>query len=103
QLRDLLTLLRTMGIEVQQADRAFTLAPGWPPKKKMDAAKGAEKVDKAEKPDLTFPAGSFVIRLDQPYSRLADALLDTQYVLGKEQVYDDTGWTLPYTRNVVDL
>ncbi|HEY0780929.1 MAG TPA: hypothetical protein VGE98_00630, partial [Thermoanaerobaculia bacterium] len=113
QLRDLLTLLRTMGIEVHQADRAFTLAPGWPPKKKADAAaRGTEKEGdkkdgekgekdaKAKKDELTFPAGSFVIRLDQPYSRMADALLDTQYVLAKEQVYDDTGWSLPYSRNV---
>ena len=26
-----------------------------------------------------FPAGSYVIRMDQPYSRVADALLDYQY------------------------
>ncbi len=27
----------------------------------------------------TFPAGSYVIRMDQPYSRIADALLDRQF------------------------
>src|SRR5437879_4542742 len=27
----------------------------------------------------TFPAGSYIIRMDQPYSRIADALLDYQY------------------------
>ena len=107
QLRDLLQLLQSEGIEVQQTERAATLAPGWPPRKpekpagKADAGKSEVAKDAAKAPpDLPFPAGSFVIRMDQPYSRLADTLLDTQYVLGKEQVYDDTGWTLPYTKNV---
>jgi hypothetical protein len=36
-----------------------------------------------------------VIRLDQPYSRLADMLLDTQwYNVTDTRPYDDTGWTL---------
>ena len=26
-----------------------------------------------------FPAGSYIIRMDQPYSRIADALLDYQF------------------------
>ncbi len=125
QLRDLLNLLRDMGIEVQRTDQAATVEPGWPPKKK-DQAKDAAAVEKdgnADKmvdgkdakkddkklvaPDATkdkgavaLPAGSFVIRMDQPYSRLADTLLDTQYVLGQERVYDDTGWTLGLTKNV---
>jgi hypothetical protein len=38
--------------------------------------------------------------MDQPYSRLADTLLDVQYVRGEEKVYDDTGWTLGYLKNV---
>jgi hypothetical protein len=116
QLRDLLNLLRTMGIEIQQSDQAFTVKPGWPPKKPEDApaAKGDKGGGKSERADakpsgkdakpenekIAFPAGSFIIRMDQPYSRLADTLLDTQYVLGQERVYDDTGWTLGYTKNV---
>jgi hypothetical protein len=43
----------------------------------------------------TLPAGSFVIRLDQPYSRVADALLDKQYWAPddpQKHPYDDTGW-----------
>ena len=43
----------------------------------------------------TFPAGSWVIRMDQPYSRIADALLDRQYWSPddpQKQPYDDTGW-----------
>jgi hypothetical protein len=45
-----------------------------------------------------FPAGSYIIRLDQPYSRIADALLDYQYWAPNDpqaNPYDDTGWTFP--------
>jgi len=73
QLRDLMSLLRTHGIEVNVADDALP---------------------------NTFTKGSFVIRMDQPYSRLADAMLDTQYVRSDERVYDDTGWTLGYLKNL---
>ena len=49
---------------------------------------------------MKFAKGSYIIRMDQPYSRLADTLLDVQYVRGDEKVYDDTGWTLGYLKNV---
>ncbi|HSA56890.1 MAG TPA: hypothetical protein VLE53_14360, partial [Gemmatimonadaceae bacterium] len=45
-----------------------------------------------------FPAGSYVVRMDQPYSRIADALLDYQYWAPNDpqrNPYDDTGWTFP--------
>jgi hypothetical protein len=45
--------------------------------------------------DQLLPAGSFVIRMDQPYSRAADALLDRQYWAPddpQKRPYDDTGW-----------
>jgi hypothetical protein len=45
-----------------------------------------------------FPAGSYIIRMDQPYSRIADALLDYQYWAPTDpqrRPYDDTGWTFP--------
>jgi hypothetical protein len=45
-----------------------------------------------------FPAGSYIIRMDQPYSRIADALLDYQYWSPNDpqrSPYDDTGWTFP--------
>jgi hypothetical protein len=45
-----------------------------------------------------FPAGSYVIRMDQPYSRIADALLDRQYWAPNDPQktpYDDTGWSFP--------
>ena len=44
----------------------------------------------------TFPAGSIVIRMDQPYSRIADALLDRQFWAPddpQKHPYDDTGWS----------
>ncbi len=44
----------------------------------------------------TFPAGSWIIRMDQPYSRIADALLDRQYWSPEDpqkHPYDDTGWS----------
>jgi hypothetical protein len=43
----------------------------------------------------TFPAGSWVIRMDQPFSRIADALLDRQYWSPddpQKTPYDDTAW-----------
>jgi len=48
-----------------------------------------------------FSAGSYVIRMDQPYSRCADMLLDIQYYNPKDpKPYDDTGWTLGPLFNV---
>ncbi len=45
-----------------------------------------------------FPAGSYIVRMDQPYSRIADTLLDYQYWAPNDpqtRPYDDTGWTFP--------
>ena len=45
-----------------------------------------------------FPAGSYIIRMDQPYARAADGLLDYQFWAPNDpqrQPYDDTGWTYP--------
>ena len=39
--------------------------------------------------------------MDQPYSRMADMLLDTQYYnVNDPRPYDDTGWTMGAMRNV---
>lgn len=89
QVRDLLALLERQRIEVHQADEAFSITANWPP------ASGEKKPE-----PLTFPKGSYIVRMDQPYSRLADTLLDVQYVRGEERVYDDTGWTLGLLKNV---
>jgi hypothetical protein len=48
-----------------------------------------------------FAPGSYVVRMDQPYSRMADMLLDTQYFsVSDPRPYDDTGWTLGALKNV---
>src|SRR5205823_12966281 len=60
----------------------------------------------AEKPKpepRTFPAGTYVVRMDQPYSRIADTLLDYQYWAANDpqkNIYDDTGWTFGELGNV---
>jgi dipeptidyl aminopeptidase/acylaminoacyl peptidase len=49
-------------------------------------------------------AGSYVVRMDQPYSRMVDMMLDTQYYSTADpRPYDDTGWTFGPLRNVVTL
>jgi hypothetical protein len=69
------------------------------PKKPDDAKPGddaAKKDTKPAKQRRTFAAGSVVVRMDQPYSRVADALLDRQYWAPSDpqkHPYDDTGWT----------
>ena len=70
------------------------------PPRTAAAAKPAEK----PKPEpRTFPAGSYVLRMDQPYSRIADTLLDYQYWAANDpqkSIYDDTGWTFGELGNV---
>jgi hypothetical protein len=74
---DLVNLLKMQGCEVHKSDREI------------------------ETKDGKFPAGSYVVRMDQPYSRMADMLLDTQYYnVNDPRPYDDTGWTLGPLRNV---
>jgi hypothetical protein len=104
QLMDLMSLLQLHGIEVQVADEGFTpaAAPAAAPAP-ASAKAPAPAPAPAKKPEPIVPLftkGAFVVRMDQPYSRLADAILDVQYVRGDEEVYDDTGWTLGYLKNV---
>src|SRR5207249_5939554 len=43
----------------------------------------------------TFPAGSFIVKRDQPYGRLAKILLEKQvYPDPSLRTYDDTAWTM---------
>ena len=77
QAARLLRLLQAQGVEIHKADKAF-------------------KVGETE-----YPTGSYVVRMDQPYSRMADMLLDTQYFNTSEaRPYDDVGWTLGPLFNV---
>jgi hypothetical protein len=97
QLRDLMTLLRTHGVEINVADEPFTMKTNWPP---AVPPKEGDEAKKEEPKAITFAKGSYIVRMDQPYSRLADTMLDVQFVRAEERVYDDTGWTLGYLKNV---
>jgi len=98
---ELLRVLQRQGVELSRARAPFTVAV--PVRKKAkdrekDAKEGDAK-DKPKKPALEtrpMPAGSYVVRMDQPYSRIADMLLDYQYWSPNDPQktpYDDTGWT----------
>jgi zinc carboxypeptidase len=94
---ELLRVLQKQDVEISRATAAFTVT--LPAKKAKKPAKGEEsketKKDAAPTP-REFPAGSYIVRMDQPYSRIADALLDYQYWSPEDPQktpYDDTGWT----------
>jgi hypothetical protein len=107
-LHDLLTVLRKHGVEVHVSDGPFTVerrpsrpsGAGTATTATATAATPSKPTGETPVAPLRFPRGSFIVRMDQPYSRLADALLDVQYVRSDERVYDDTGWTLAYLKNV---
>ncbi len=45
--------------------------------------------------DATYPAGTFIVKRDQPYGRLAKILLEKQEFPDPAlTTYDDTGWTM---------
>lgn len=74
---DMVNLLRLMGVEIHTANKEIAIK------------------------DQKYPAGSYVVRMDQPYSRMADMMMDTQYYnVNDPRPYDDTGWTLGALRNV---
>ncbi len=90
----LLRVLQRQHVEISRASTAFTV-------NLADADSGRKAAsDKNHKPvnrTRRFPAGSYVVRMDQPYSRIADTLLDRQYWSPKDpqqHPYDDTGWTM---------
>jgi hypothetical protein len=48
-----------------------------------------------------FPAGSYIVKLNQPYGRLAKTLLEKQtYPDPQLQTYDDSAWTMGLANNV---
>ncbi len=64
-------LLRTQGIEVGRTTADVTLKEG------------------------KFPAGSYIVKRDQPYGRLAKILLEKQvFPDNKLRTYDDSAWTM---------
>jgi hypothetical protein len=103
QARDLLGLLQAHGVEVHRTTLDASVVDDWPPKRKNDEDEDESDDEKKseEKTPVEIPAGSWIVRMDQPYSRLADMLLDTQYYRPDDsRPYDDTGWTFGYAKNV---
>jgi hypothetical protein len=55
---------------------------------------------------VTYPVGSYIIKRDQPYGRLAKNLLEKQqYPDARLQTYDDSGWStgLAFNIDVVEV
>ena len=80
RVAQLVARLLSLGIEVQRASAAFTVKEG------------------------SFPAGTYVVRLDQPYRNYAVDLLTPQfYPKDAGEPYDDVSWALPahYHLNVI--
>jgi hypothetical protein len=121
---DMLKILQKQGVEISRATADFTVTlPAKRARPRTDTATStasAEREASAERnggpsaqegregsgqkaestgpTTRTFPAGSYIVRMDQPYSRIADALLDYQYWSPNDPQrtpYDDTGWTFP--------
>jgi hypothetical protein len=103
---ELMRVLQKQRVEISRATAPFTVnvrkvAPAAPAGNGNGGGRGAGRGGGA--PTVTmeakeFPAGSFIVRMDQPYSRIADALLDYQYWAPNDpqkNPYDDTGWTFP--------
>src|SRR5439155_12292842 len=105
QLR-LLEVLQRQHVEISRASAAFTVRVPAPPAKdedKEDEKKSDAKPAKSKTIARSFAAGAYMIRMDQPYSRIADALLDRQYWSPddpQKHPYDDTGWSFPHLFNL---
>jgi hypothetical protein len=87
---ELLRVMKRQHVEIEQLSEAATSSV--PAEKRGDKPK-----------QETFPAGSIVIRMDQPYSRAADALLDRQFWAAgdpQKHPYDDTGWSFSHLFNL---
>src|SRR5689334_14380020 len=103
---ELLRTLQAQGVEISKATAPFTVAM----KRKAGSGGGGPRPVASASPtpapkteERTFPAGSYIVRMDQPYSRIADALLDYQYWAPNDpqtEIYDDTAWTMGELGNV---
>ena len=108
---ELLAVLQRQRVEITRATEPFTVTI---PERRTVAAGGgrggrggrgganaegnAQQAGDPRGGTRDFPAGSYIIRMDQPYSRIADAILDYQYWSPNDpqkSPYDDTGWTFP--------
>src|SRR5271156_1745733 len=87
---ELLKVLKRQHVEIEELSDAASA--NVPAEKRGDKSK-----------QETFPAGSIIIRMDQPYSRAADALLDRQFWAAgdpQKHPYDDTGWSFSHLFNL---
>jgi len=107
---ELLRTLQAQGVEISKATAPFTVqvkkragGPAASAAPSPAASPSASPGRRQNTEDRTFPAGSYVVRMDQPYSRIADALLDYQYWAPNDpqtDIYDDTAWTMGELANV---
>ena len=97
----LLRALHRQHVEISRANAPFTVEVA-DETESTDSGKAKGKaVEPVVPPKVattkrTFPAGSWIIRMDQPYSRIADTLLDRQYWSPddpQKHPYDDTAWS----------
>jgi hypothetical protein len=105
---ELLRILQKQHVEISRATAAFSVtvprradarsAPDSGAARRADTTTSRRPGVPAAQETRQFPAGSYVVRMDQPYSRIADALLDRQYWAPNDPQktpYDDTGWSFP--------
>ena len=88
----LLRIMQRQHVEISRSKAPITVSL---PAQKSGDDKKDKKSDQPR--SRTFAAGSYIVRMDQPYSRIADALLDRQYWSPKDpqkHPYDDTGWSM---------
>jgi hypothetical protein len=110
---EMLRILQMQGCEISRATAAFSAqVPAKKRPRRPGESEGNPETGEQKTPEKTpekimetrqFPAGSYIVRMDQPYSRIADALLDYQYWSPNDpqkSVYDDTGWTFGELANV---
>ena len=105
-------LLQRQGAEVHRLDRETEVKVAKPaPARGRPAAQPSERSGRrvegrsgqARRLKKSRRAATCV-RMDQPYSRMVDMMLDTQYYSTADpRPYDDTGWTFGPLRNVVTL
>ena len=100
---ELLRVLQKQHVEISRATSAFTVTVpatgrvGRGGRAAQDSATTSPRAT-TETESRQFPAGTYVVRMDQPYSRAADALLDKQFWAPtdpQKTPYDDTGWSFP--------
>jgi hypothetical protein len=122
---DLLRIMQKQRVEISRAPAAFSVSVPAPPRGQggrggansgaaaqtggnggNSAQGGGRRGGADQQPAMVtreFPAGTYIIRMDQPYSRIADSLLDYQYWAPDDPQrtpYDDTGWTFGELFNV---